>query len=209
MHHYPTNLYSLLIYIIHLFNRFWMFLDPTATPGGDISDYLNFIVIGIGVVLFLLLLILICCIVCQLRNRDEYDGRSPIIKPILGTRKGSVHAFAFYLCIARYWLAYLLRWLHTFINHCIVSHCIVLHCIALRCVALQYCIVLYFIVLYLYIYLALLAVHTNQKRFQCERPREKRAVLRERRDHDPCPSFVLPSVWIDCCLTTLCHNKDD
>ena len=35
------------------------------------------------------------------------------------------------------------------------------------------------IVLYLYIYIALLAVHTNQKRFQCERPREKRAVLRE------------------------------
>jgi len=31
-------------------------------------------------------------------------------------------------------------------------------------------------VLYLYIYIALLAVHTNQKRFQCERPREKRAV---------------------------------
>src|SRR6218665_134073 len=34
----------------------------------------------------------------------------------------------------------------------------------------------YCIVLYLYIYRALLAVHTNQKRFQCERPREKRAV---------------------------------
>jgi len=33
------------------------------------------------------------------------------------------------------------------------------------------------IVLYLYVYIALLAVHTNQKRFQCERPREKRAVL--------------------------------
>ena len=33
------------------------------------------------------------------------------------------------------------------------------------------------IVLYLDIYIALLAGHTNQKRFQCERPREKRAVL--------------------------------
>jgi len=32
------------------------------------------------------------------------------------------------------------------------------------------------IVLYLYIYIALLTVHTNQKRFQCERPREKRGV---------------------------------
>ncbi|PGH37896.1 MAG: hypothetical protein CRN43_18455, partial [Candidatus Nephrothrix sp. EaCA] len=32
------------------------------------------------------------------------------------------------------------------------------------------------------IYIALLAVHTNQKRFQCERPREKKAVLRERKD---------------------------
>ena len=38
---------------------------------------------------------------------------------------------------------------------------------------------LYSIVLYLYIYIALHAVHTNQKRFQCKRPREKRAVLRE------------------------------
>src|SRR6218665_1034432 len=38
------------------------------------------------------------------------------------------------------------------------------------------------IVLYLYIYVALLAVHTNQKRFQCERPREKRAVWRERKE---------------------------
>src|SRR6218665_1964802 len=38
---------------------------------------------------------------------------------------------------------------------------------------------LYCIVLCLYIYIALLAVHTNQKRFQCERPREKRAVLSE------------------------------
>src|SRR6218665_1453190 len=27
-----------------------------------------------------------------------------------------------------------------------------------------------------------LAVHTNQKRFQCERPREKRAVLRVRKE---------------------------
>jgi len=35
---------------------------------------------------------------------------------------------------------------------------------------------LYCIELYLYIYIALLAVHTNQKRFKCERPREKRAV---------------------------------
>ena len=30
--------------------------------------------------------------------------------------------------------------------------------------------------MYLYIYIALVALHTNQKRFQCERPREKRAV---------------------------------
>src|SRR6218665_1318097 len=32
------------------------------------------------------------------------------------------------------------------------------------------------VVLYLYIYIALLAVHANQKRFQCERPREKRVT---------------------------------
>src|SRR6218665_1979115 len=31
-----------------------------------------------------------------------------------------------------------------------------------------------YIVLFLYIYIALLTAHTNQKRFQCERPREKR-----------------------------------
>jgi len=36
--------------------------------------------------------------------------------------------------------------------------------------------------LYIYIYIALLAVHTNQKRCQCERPREKKAVLRERKE---------------------------
>src|SRR6218665_732531 len=40
----------------------------------------------------------------------------------------------------------------------------------------------YMYVSYLYIYIALLAVHTNQKRFQCERPIEKRAVLRERKE---------------------------
>ena len=40
----------------------------------------------------------------------------------------------------------------------------------------------YCIVLYLYIYIALLVVHTNQKHFQCERPREKRAVLREQKE---------------------------
>jgi len=39
--------------------------------------------------------------------------------------------------------------------------------------------ILLYIVLYLYIYIVLLAVHTNQKRFQHERPREKKAVLRE------------------------------
>ena len=41
---------------------------------------------------------------------------------------------------------------------------------------------LYCIVLHLYIYIAPLEVHTNQKRFQCERPGEKRAVLRERKE---------------------------
>src|SRR6218665_2933541 len=43
-------------------------------------------------------------------------------------------------------------------------------------------VVLYCIVLYLYIYIVLLAVRINKKRFQCERPREKRAVLREQRE---------------------------
>ena len=38
------------------------------------------------------------------------------------------------------------------------------------------------IVFYLYIYIELLAVHTNQKRFQCESPREKRTILRERKE---------------------------
>ena len=38
------------------------------------------------------------------------------------------------------------------------------------------------IVLYMYIYIALLTVHTNQKHAQFERPREKRTVLRERKE---------------------------
>ena len=38
------------------------------------------------------------------------------------------------------------------------------------------------IVLYLSIYKVLLAVHTNQKRFLCERPIEKKAVFREREE---------------------------
>jgi len=45
-------------------------------------------------------------------------------------------------------------------------------CSLLYCIVL-YCIVLYCIVLCLYSYIALLAVHNNQKRFQWERPREK------------------------------------
>ena len=40
------------------------------------------------------------------------------------------------------------------------------------------------IVLYSYIYIALLAVHTNQKRFQCERLRMKRADNNEDDDDD-------------------------
>jgi len=32
------------------------------------------------------------------------------------------------------------------------------------------------------IYIAVLAAHTIQKRFQCEKPKEKRAVLRERKE---------------------------
>jgi len=38
---------------------------------------------------------------------------------------------------------------------------------------------MYCTALYLYIYIALLEVHTNQKRFPCERPREKRANVAE------------------------------
>ena len=41
---------------------------------------------------------------------------------------------------------------------------------------------MYCIVLYLYIYIALLAVQTNQKRSQFESLREKKAVLREQKD---------------------------
>ena len=37
------------------------------------------------------------------------------------------------------------------------------------------------VVLYLYIYIALLAVHTNQKRFQGERPRENELSARSSR----------------------------
>src|SRR6218665_648933 len=55
--------------------------------------------------------------------------------------------------------------------------------------------ILYCIVLYLCIYIALLAVHTNQKRFQCERPREKRAVLRERKEALEGVGYVLQNLY--------------
>ena len=42
--------------------------------------------------------------------------------------------------------------------------------------------ILYCIVLYLSIYIAPLAVHTNQRRSQCERPREKKEVFRQRKE---------------------------
>src|SRR5688572_10380041 len=42
---------------------------------------------------------------------------------------------------------------------------------------LKYC-----IVLYLSIYIAPLTVHTNQRRSQCERPREKKEVFRQRKE---------------------------
>jgi len=45
-----------------------------------------------------------------------------------------------------------------------------------------YMFVLYCIVLYLSIYIAPLAVHTNQRRSQCERPTEKIEVLRQRKE---------------------------
>src|SRR5688572_7511726 len=38
------------------------------------------------------------------------------------------------------------------------------------------------LVLYLSIYIAPLAVHTNQRRSQCERPREKKEVFRQRKE---------------------------
>ena len=40
----------------------------------------------------------------------------------------------------------------------------------------------YCIALYLYIYIALLALHASRRRFHCKRPREKKAVFRERLD---------------------------
>jgi len=49
------------------------------------------------------------------------------------------------------------------------------------------------IVLYLYIYIALLAVHTNQKRFQCERPREKKVVVMEQFS---CEKFSTDTWWV-------------
>jgi len=48
----------------------------------------------------------------------------------------------------------------------------------------------YCIVLYLYIYIVLLAVHTNQKRFQCERPRKK-ILLRWKKLHCYNSAFLI------------------
>src|SRR6218665_1783595 len=64
------------------------------------------------------------------------------------------------------------------------------------------------IVLYLYIYIALLAVHTNQKRFQCGRPREKKAVLRERKDALGTPVNKVDRVEGRSCSLSLLLNKD-
>src|SRR6218665_2006337 len=73
-----------------------------------------------------------------------------------------------------------------------------------------YCIVLYCIVLYLYIYIALPAVHTNQKRFQCERPREKRTVLLRTATANPGSSrrpSPLPQADDAFCTFPLCPQK--
>ena len=45
------------------------------------------------------------------------------------------------------------------------------------CTYIHVCTNIHCIVLYLYIHKALLAVHTNQKRFQCKRSREERYIL--------------------------------
>ena len=47
--------------------------------------------------------------------------------------------------------------------------------------------------MYLYIYMAPLEVHTNQKRFQCERPRQKRAALEEQKE-----ALGSPANKVDC-----------
>jgi len=57
------------------------------------------------------------------------------------------------------------------------------------------------IVLYLYIYIALLAMHTNQKRVQCERPR---AVLRERKEAVGSPANKVDRVEGRSWLCNLC-----
>jgi len=54
-------------------------------------------------------------------------------------------------------------------------------------------ILLILVVLYLYIYIAHLAVRTIHKRFQCKRPWEKRAVLREKKE-----ALGLPVNKVDC-----------
>ena len=58
---------------------------------------------------------------------------------------------------------------------------IVVTTVIIKYIIINY-IIIHYIVLYLYIYIALFAVHTNQKRFQCERPRETRAVLGKRKE---------------------------
>src|SRR6218665_804199 len=60
-------------------------------------------------------------------------------------------------------------------------------------------VVLYLI--YCIVYITLLAVHTNQKRFKCVRSREQRAVLRERKEALGSPAnkvdvLLSPCYWI-------------
>src|SRR5688572_9534278 len=69
------------------------------------------------------------------------------------------------------------------IEVCSVTSALLLVCQGLVLVRSSYsCIVLYCIVLYLSIYIAPLAVHTNQRRSQCERHREKKEVFRQRKE---------------------------
>ena len=57
-----------------------------------------------------------------------------------------------------------------------------------------------YIAFYLYISIALFAAHNNQKRFQCERTREKRAVVIERKEALGSPVEALGSLVSKECL---------
>src|SRR6218665_432908 len=108
-------------------------------------------------------------------------------------------------CIHTYMPTYIYTYIHTYVHTYVRTYVRMYVCMYI-CMYIYAC--MHCIVLYRFIYIALLAVHTNQKRFQCERPREKRAVLRERKEalgspvnKEACMCVCSLCLYVGLCMT--------